>query len=165
MKSGNAVQRAIVVLRSEGLESFWFKLLGEIGYRRLLLLERSLTQPISELMPELPVRIDMLKENEVRDYLAFRLRPGVRIMEALQSGQKCLWRVTRAACIGRWIAAAGRIGYLGCELELAANEAYLFDAFSIPAYRGQGIAPALCLTAIATPSSGWIWPGYPGHRA
>ena len=148
MKSGNAVRRAIVVLRSEGLESFWFKLLGEIGYRRLLLLERPLAQPISDFTPGLPVRIDTLKESEVRDYLAFRPETGhLRIMEALQSGQTCFVARHESRIVSAgWIAGRrARIDYLGCELELAANEAYLFDAFTLPAYRGQGIAPALCL--------------------
>lgn len=147
MKSGNTVGRAIVVLRSEGFKSFWFKLLGEIGYRRLLLLERSLAQPISDFTPRLPVRIDALKESEVADYLAFRPETArTRVSEALQSGQTCFTarhegRIVSAA----WITSRRAwIDYLECELELDADEAYLSDAFTLPAYRGQGIAPALC---------------------
>jgi GNAT superfamily N-acetyltransferase len=148
MKSGYAVQRAIVVLRSEGLESFWFKLLGEIGDRRLLLLERPLAQPISDFTPGLPVRIDTLKENEVGDYLAFRPETGrARVIEALQSGQTCFVARHESRIVSAsWIASRDAwIDYLDCELALAANEAYLSDAFTLSAYRGQGIAPALCL--------------------
>lgn len=148
MKSGNTVGRAMVVLRSEGFKSFWFKLLGEIGYRRLLLLERSLAQPISDFTPRLPVRIDALKESEVADYLAFRPETArTRVSEALWAGQTCFTarhegRIVSAA----WITSRRAwIDYLGCELELDADEAYLSDAFTLPAYRGQGIAPALCL--------------------
>ncbi len=148
MKSGNAVRRAIVVLRSEGFKSFWFKLLGELGYRRLLLLERTLAQPISDFTPALPLRIDTLKEKEVEDYLAFRPETGRgRVVEALRSGQMCFVARHKSRIVSAgWIASRRAwIGYLGCELELAAGDAYLSDAFTLEAYRGQGIAPALCL--------------------
>jgi GNAT superfamily N-acetyltransferase len=148
MKPGNAVRRAIVVLRSEGLKSFWFKLLGEIGYRRLLLLERQLAQPIFGFTPRLAVRIDTLKENEVGDYLAFRPETGrARVTEALRSGQTCFVARHESRIVSAgWIASRRAwINYLGCELELAAGDAYLSDAFTLSAYRGQGIAPALCL--------------------
>ena len=49
--TGNVIRRALLTLRDEGLRSFWFKLLGECGYRRLLLLERALDQPIADYTP------------------------------------------------------------------------------------------------------------------
>ena len=88
--TGNVIRRALLTLRDEGLRSFWFKLLGECGYRRLLLLERPLDQPIADYTPDLPVDVTMLAQDEVDDYLVFR--PGTtrrEIVGRLRSGGMC----------------------------------------------------------------------------
>ena len=61
------------MLQEEGIKSFWFKLLSEIGYyRRLILLERSLEAPISEIKPLVTVNIELLKKTELDEYATFR---------------------------------------------------------------------------------------------
>ena len=145
--AGNAARRAIAVLRDEGLRSFSFKLASELGYRRLLLLERPLAQPIPELEPAFPLRIDILNPSEVDDHLAFR--PEIAracALDRLRSGQLCFvarhenrivsacWTTTQPA----WVE------FLACGIPVAAGEVYLFDAFTLPDFRGQRVAPALC---------------------
>jgi len=146
-RAGKAARRALATLREEGLRSFWFKLASALGYRRLLLLERSLTPTVARLDARPPLRFDILMPSEIDDHLAFR--PEVKradVLERLRSGQWCFiarhegrivstcWATTQPA----------RIDYLACVMALAAGDVYLFDAFTLPAYRGQGVAPALC---------------------
>ena len=62
--------RALAVLHAEGPRVFWIKLLSELGvYRRLLLLERSLTDPIDETASAVPLDIDLLTRDDVDECL------------------------------------------------------------------------------------------------
>jgi hypothetical protein len=69
--TGNIVERAIKVLLKEGvgsfrakLRNFWFSSLSKTGcYRRLLLLELSLEEPMPEFKCRLPLTIELLKKN------------------------------------------------------------------------------------------------------
>src|SRR3972149_3465854 len=92
------LKRAVVVFREEGIKSFWFKLLSEIGcYRRLLLLERSLEEPIPEIKPHFPVTIDLLKKTELDEYVLFSFKNYFipdnhdvsRIIHSLSAGDLC----------------------------------------------------------------------------
>ena len=65
------LKRAVEILREEGIKSFWFKLLSEIGYRRVLWLKRSLEEPIPEIKSPLPVTVGLLKKTEVEEYIKF----------------------------------------------------------------------------------------------
>src|SRR5215510_4012677 len=65
-------RRAAAVLQQEGLKSLWFKVLGETVYRRAVLMDRLLDEPIAEMPSRVPVIIGLLKETEVQDYLALR---------------------------------------------------------------------------------------------
>ena len=74
-----AIQRAIEVLRDEGVRGLWFRILGETVYRRVVLMERLLEEPIAEMTACLPVVIDLLKDTEADEYTGFR--PGVDLSE------------------------------------------------------------------------------------
>ena len=144
--SDHRLQRAWQVLRREGLRSFWFKFLGVLGYRRLFLLSRSLTEPIPAVSASLPLTMNWLTPAELTEYLAFRSATGAeQIADRLKRNQRCL--VARAQ--GRWVGAMWAdtqrawIEYLERELPLAPGEVYLFDAYTNPAFRGQAIAPAM----------------------
>lgn len=144
---GNVARRALIVLRDEGLASFGFKAASALGYRRLLLLERSLMGAPPQLACGLALGIELLAPGDADDYLRFR--PGAareRVLDRLRSGQVCFvarhegsvvsacWATTEAA----WS------DYLACVIPVEAGEVFMFDAFTHPAYRGRGIAPALC---------------------
>jgi hypothetical protein len=144
--TSNTLRRAIEVLRNEGFTSFWFKLIGELGYRRMLVVEYRLDDPIPEFTPRLPVRNDLLKESDIDAYLAFRPESErLEIMNRLISGQLCFvaWDAARivSAC---WTAVRPiRIEYLDCETELGDGDAYLYDKFTCPTFRGHRIANAV----------------------
>ena len=144
--TGNAVRRALLTLRGEGVRSFWFKLLGEVGYRRLLLLDQPLDHAVPQFSPTLPVDIAELSRDELGAYLAFRPDTGrAAALARLAAGQVCFV----ARCDGRivaadWIATQPvRLSYLDCMLDMAPGEVCIYDKFILPAYRGHGISNAL----------------------
>jgi GNAT superfamily N-acetyltransferase len=144
--TGNVFRRALLTLRVEGPKSFWFKLLGECGYRRLLLVERPLDQPIADYTPRLPVNVAMLAQSEVDDYLVFRPRNTRReIAERLRSGQLCFVARHEGRIVGASWACfqPAWIPFLGCSIDVTSDEAHIYDKFMLPTYRGYGIANAV----------------------
>ena len=84
-----ALKQARQVLRNAGVKSLWFKILGETVYRRGILMERLLHEPIGEVTGGLPAVIDLLKPTEIDEYICFR--PGtnpLQIRHRLSAGQR-----------------------------------------------------------------------------
>jgi len=140
------LKRAAEVLREEGLKSLWFKILGETVYRRVVLVERLLHEPIAEVIPRMRIEIGPLKEAEVNEYVGLRPEADPSdIRHRIKSGQLCFvarhegrivhacWATTRRA----WI------DYLDRAILLAADEYYGYEGFTAPGFRGQNIALAL----------------------
>jgi len=124
-----------------------FKVLGHLGYRRLLLLERLLVEPVNDIAGTSPSRVSLLGESTIEDYLAFRA-DAVRadIQQRWQGGDLCFaaeqdGRIVSACWVGT---RRGWTEFLRCEIPLEPGDAYLYDAFTLPAYRGSGLAPAVC---------------------
>ena len=72
------------------LRRAWFGLWGKIAYRRLLLMERRLDEPIRDVGPLIPVAIGLLREEEIEDYTT--LVPGADagdVRSRLVDGQWC----------------------------------------------------------------------------
>jgi hypothetical protein len=140
-----ALERGGDVLRREGLRSLWFKILGATVYRRLLLVERPLCEPVAEVRAGVPVEVSVLDRSEIAEYRAFRPdTEEAEVRSRLDGGQRCF--VARHAgqiVSARW-AAVDRvwIDYLSCELPLAPDEGYPYDLFTAPGFRGQAVSPA-----------------------
>lgn len=137
------LQRVAAILREEGIKSVWFKILGATVYRRLLLLERPLDEPIPEVTARSSVVISLLTEAEITEYINFRPEADPSdIRSRLAAGQWCF--VARYA--GRivhacWVATKRAwIDYLASEIRLAADEVYPYESFTAPDVRGQSIA-------------------------
>jgi len=144
--TGNVFRRALMTLRVEGPRSFWFKLLAECGYRRLLLIERPLDQPIADYTPRLPVDVAMLAPGELDDYLAFRPETTRReLADRLGAGQLCfVARHQRCIVAAAWVSLQPIwMPFLGCRIDVAPDEAHIYDKFTLPTYRGYGIANAV----------------------
>ncbi len=144
--TGNAVRRALLTLRGEGVRSFWFKLLAQMGYRRLMLLDQPLVEAVPQFSPTLPVEIAQLTRGELDDYLAFRPETGrADAIGRLEAGQICfVARLDRRIVAADWITTQLiRFPYLDCELDMAAGDVCIYDKFILPAYRGHGISNAL----------------------
>src|SRR5437899_2705017 len=126
------LRRAIEVLRGEGIRSLWFRILSETGYRRVVLMERLLDAPITEMTACLPVVIDLLKDTEVAEYTGFR--PGVdpsKIRRRLAAGQWAFVARHEGRIVHAGWAATEQawIDYLACAIGLAADEVYQYESF------------------------------------
>jgi GNAT superfamily N-acetyltransferase len=143
--TGNAVKEAIRALREEGLKGFWFKLLSEICYRRVILLERSPEETL-ETKPPFGVTISLLKKTEVDEYLAFHTEANPsRIADRLIAENWCFIARYEGQLIASAWAAIQRawISYLACQISLAEGEVYFYDAVTRPDFRGQSISPII----------------------
>ncbi len=92
--------------------------------------------------------MEILAEGQADDYVVFRPEAArARVLARLRGGHRCY--VARHADLvvsTSWLATRSASSeYLQCAIDLAAGDAYLFDAFTLPEYRGQGIAHALCM--------------------
>jgi L-amino acid N-acyltransferase YncA len=137
------MQRAIEVLRDEGVKSLWFRILGETVYRRVVLMERLLHEPIAEMTARLPVVIDLLKDTEADEYAGFR--PGVdpsEIRRRLAAGQWAFVARHEGYIVhaGWAVAEQAWIDYLACQIGLAADEVYQYESFTAPDFRGKNCA-------------------------
>jgi ribosomal protein S18 acetylase RimI-like enzyme len=140
-----ALERASEVLRQESARGLWFKILGETMYRRLLLLERPLHEPILEVTARVPVVISLLKKTEIAEYAQFRTEADVSgIRSRLDAGQVCFVARYQGGLVSSSWGATNRawIDYLSRELRLAPDEVYAYDSFTEPAFRGRSLDPA-----------------------
>jgi len=125
--------------------SAWCKILALVGYRRVLLVEKLLDAPIPPVVARLPVDVDVMRESEVDEYLAFR--PDVDaadVRRRLEAGDLCFvarhqGRIVHAA----WsVSGRARIDFLGREFRLAPDEVYTDESHTLPSFRGLDIAAA-----------------------
>ncbi|MDA1314461.1 MAG: hypothetical protein O2968_14065 [Acidobacteria bacterium] len=136
-------RRAREVLRQEGPRSLWFKILGEICYRRLLLLERVLDGSKKESGGLGPV--SRLATSDLDCYSRFQPDADLaEIRRRLRRGDICLamnheGEIIHACWIRRGRA---RSEYLDCEVELPPDTGYAYEAFTKPEFRGRGVANA-----------------------
>ena len=133
-----SAQRAYEILRQQGIWVLWMKLLGELGYRRMLLVERVLDDRVRFPLSRLPVTVGLLRESEVDEYVAFY--PGADAAEVyrrLHAGHRCFTVRHRGRLVHTGWVATGRpwIEYLRRHWDLAADEAYVYELFTAPSYR------------------------------
>jgi ribosomal protein S18 acetylase RimI-like enzyme len=146
--SGHALQRAAASLRHEGVGAFAFKLASELGYRRVLLLERLLDDPIGDPAPAMPVEFALLAEDEIDDYLVLRPEADrARIVEHLAAGWTCaVLRLEDRIVSACWSAAPPYwSAYLERPMPVEPGDVYLTDAWTDARHRGHALAHVLCL--------------------
>ncbi|MBK6395881.1 MAG: GNAT family N-acetyltransferase [Betaproteobacteria bacterium] len=146
--SGNALQRASASLRREGVGAFAYKLASEVGFRRALLLERLLDDPIADPAPALPVEFAALCAHEIDDYLVLRpdadpaqvADPRLR-MDLPRAEARGTHRVRLLARRPALLVQLPRTH----DADRVDGDVYLVDAWTDARYRGQALAHALCL--------------------
>jgi SAM-dependent methyltransferase/GNAT superfamily N-acetyltransferase len=142
-----AVWRTVAATaRAEGIRGLWFKTLGEIGYRRAVLLECPLDQPLASVAARIPLRVELLDQSQLDEYNAFRRgADSTAARRQLEAGDRCYIARSEGRIIGACWSATRRAWslYLSREIRLTADEVYLFDGFTDPQYRGKGVMPAL----------------------
>jgi len=145
--------RARDVLRQEGARSLWFKILGELVYRRAVMCARPLDVRAARA-PELPPGVEFgeLEVAELDAYLTLcHDADRVAIRVRLGEGQRCFVARRDGELLHVTWTATGhaRIDYLDRELRLAAGDVYVFGSFSAPELRRSGVSSAV-VEAIAT---------------
>jgi RimJ/RimL family protein N-acetyltransferase len=133
------------VLREEGGRGLWIRLLGETVYRRLLVLDRRLDEPIVELSPSAPIEIRLTEDAKVSS--RFRGEPEETALRRLAEGHRCFVAYLGDRIVGvTWARpGGGYVPYLGNELELGRDDVYISDVFVDPELRGLGIAQCLAI--------------------
>ena len=138
-----APARAREILRHHGVKSLWFRALDKAGYRRVILFERLLDEPIPEMVSAIPVTTSLLKTDEIAEYLP--LRPGQtaqETLERLKKGHKCfVLRSSNVIAHACWAGiGTARMEYLDCEVRLADTTGYLYGSFTAGQFRKLNLA-------------------------
>jgi GNAT superfamily N-acetyltransferase len=138
-----ALARAAEVLRTEGVRALVARTASVTVYRRLLLVERDLREPLDVDVPP-DLEFGYLDRSALDEYEALRPGDGRRAEHRLADGHRCFAarRESRLLAV-RWLATGtAQIEYLDLALELAAGEIYHYDTFTDPAERRRGISLA-----------------------
>lgn len=124
------------------LRNFTVRLLAATVYRRLVLFEMDLTTDSAVTPPVAGVQVALLEAGEIEEYRVLRPdTPAVEVRARLTSGDRCFvvrrdGRLVRALWISR---GSARSPYLGCDVPLTADEAYVYDLFAAAGARGGDI--------------------------
>ncbi len=140
---GEKLGRCLEVIRKEGLGSLWFKVVGEYCYRRLVILEHDLPPEVHKMKLPGHVEMKLLTSDDIGAYLDARPE-GIEedIRGRLEEGQICFTAWQEGSVVGAVWAATGRayVEYVDCEIELDADQVYVYNAFTRLSHRGQQIA-------------------------
>jgi hypothetical protein len=142
---GNVIDRASEILRSEGARVLWFRILGETVYRRMILFERRLEEPVVLAGCEIPLAISQLQIDELSEYAAFRPEADpAETRSRLEQGHQCWVARSKGTIVHAIWAATGSawIRYLECEIRLAPDEAYIYESFTAPDFRRMNVNAA-----------------------
>jgi ribosomal protein S18 acetylase RimI-like enzyme len=139
------IARALRTFRTRGPVNLWFRMLGEIGYRRVVVLECRLEGELPEVAARLPVRIALLTPADLEAFTRFRreLEPST-IRRRLEQGHQCfiVWREGEIVHAGWAATRQAWVDYLGCAFPLGPGDVYQYDSFTAPAFRGLDLAGA-----------------------
>lgn len=120
--------------------------IADLGYRRFLLFERRLDEPIAVITPGVPVTFSKLRATELEEYLRFHDQvPEARVAERFAGGDECFVARHEGRIVGAsWVSRDAHFyRSVRCRYPVGPSEVYLYDSFTDPSYRGRAIAPAL----------------------
>lgn len=127
------------------MRSLWFRVLGRTVYRRVIVLERRLDEPIPGVTADIPAVVSILTDADVDQYAAFRPdTEKAEVRRRLRAGHRCFvvryeGRIVHAG----WAAPTKAwVQYLDCEFPLGSGDVYQFDSYTAAAFRGLDLAAA-----------------------
>ena len=141
------------MLREEGARALWFKTLGEICYRRLVIMEFPLEQTIPTFPIDGPASIDFLDPLEIDEYLSFQRQDRrEQISARFAAGHRCFAARIDGQLAGVTWCALGdaRIEFLGVAFPLAPGEAFGFGTYTHPSFRARGVASGIRSQLLST---------------
>lgn len=142
MEPSSGLRTAYRILRNEGLRALGIHLLEKSFYRRMHFLELPLSpEPIA--VPDAgEQQIEFLHPAAVNDYLMLRRQADRgEILERFGQGHRCIIArhegdIVHACWVGY---GRVRIDYLSVEIRLGSDEAYVYDAYTAPEWRGRNL--------------------------
>ena len=142
-KLAEALARGQQVLRQEGPRALWFKVWGELGYRRLILFESHFAEAQKPLEPLRKPELIWLSPDRVADLQ--RVLPEASdelIRRRLRVGRRCfIGFVAGEAVYSSWVASGTAwVEYLDLGLRLDGDSYYSYETFVHPAWRKHGLA-------------------------
>lgn len=135
--------RSREILRTEGLRSLWFKILGETIYRRMDIFERKINPALTSIKLPDGLEVSPLKAGEVDELVKFRdLHNREAVLRRLEQGDVCFMVRAHGEIIhSAWVAKGrARIDYLARDIRLANNVVFIFEAYTAEAWRGKSIS-------------------------
>jgi len=153
------VQRARVILRTEGVAGLGKRIAGRLKRKprhvRFYILMLRLDRPVRVPPPTVEIEIEEVKITD-EDTLAALAQvdewktPEAHLRDRLQSGQRCyVARYQGQIVAGRWfLEGEFDSSLLGRWFQMATNEIYGYNTFTIPAFRGKGINPYLTAESV-----------------
>lgn len=149
----NRIRRARQIWRDQGPRGFWFRLLGALGYRRVQLWQRELTHAANmsrQVTVPADVTITVLKSDQRVTFVRWRADMHANdFQERLAIGDRCWLAQHRNQPIACAWVSTRQARYLCDRFPLQPQEAYLYDMFTDPAWRGRGLAGVLIETIAA----------------
>ena len=127
------------------IKELWFRGLSRARlYRRLILIERKLSEPVPEISVRVPVRVSVLAESEINAYLEFRPeQDAAEIRRRLDEKEWCfaVWHEQQIVHVAWAVSGRSvRIHYLSTVIEVAPDEVYIYDIVTAPSFRRLGVA-------------------------
>jgi len=143
---GPALRRARDILQAEGLCSLWCKVLDGTVYRRTVLIERSLKQPVAEVATRERVVVGLLQNSEIDEYVSFRMyMDASAIRRRITEGHWCFSARHDGRLIGTFWATTDshRLLPMVWTPPLRPGDVYVYDLFVAPEARGGRVASKL----------------------
>ena len=141
---GEAVARTFEVLRQDGPVSLWFKIVGEVCYRRMWLIHDKLD---CGAPPErqITMRSELLREREIGELAPLAAMDETELRARLARQELCFVGHLDGRIVGwRWYGQkVAHVEYLDADLELPAGCVYEYDVFVVSEHRRRGVSISL----------------------
>jgi len=129
--------------REEGVRGLMLKCLYDLGYKRFILLRRSLVEPIPNPANAPPLEVVWLEPEMIAEYRTLHpTADAAAVGSALSGGDRCLLARLDGEVVGA-IWSTVRHGVWSSHLRLTADEVYVFESCTAQGHRGRGVAPTL----------------------
>ena len=126
------------------IKELWFRGLSRARlYRRLIVVERKLSESVPDISAGVEVRVSVLAGSDLDAYMAFRPeQDAADIRRRLDEQEWCfaVWHEQQIVNVAWAVSRRVTIHYLSTRIELAPDEIYLYDGVTAPGFRRLGVA-------------------------